>query len=404
VDRDRRGLELEEDVQFDIRDERELEVLELRQDWGLQPAPRHELGWGLALRRWDATYDYVGLVHFEDVLAQIRGEADVATIFRERFEEEDVGAHVADRIRLGEPLTIELGLRYDRHSSTDESRLNPRFNLAWALGEGSVVRAAWGRFDQSQRPYELQVEDGQTALSPVERSEHRILGFEHLFAPQAAGSPALRVEVYRRVVENPRPRYENLYEPINPFPEAEPDRVQVIPDRAVAEGAELFFRSGLGSKAGWWLNYAYASTEDEIDGARVLRQFDQTHTVNLDLDFRPNDRWSLNLAWRYHTGWPTTPLSLQAVTDEDGEVEYVPVLGPSYSERLGDYHRLDLRASRRWRPRSGVLTLFLDVQNLYDRQNAAGFDYEIDEEAGTIDPDPEAWTGILPSLGVTYEF
>ncbi len=404
VERDRRGLELEEDVQFDIRDRRELDVLELRQDWSLQPAPRHDLRWGLALRRWDAAYDYSGAIHFEDALAQIRGEADVATVFDDRFEEEDLGFHVADRIRLAEPLTVELGLRYDRRSLTDEDRWNPRLNVAWALGRSSVLRAAWGRFDQSQRPYELEVEDGETAFHPVERSEHQILGFEHVFTADSASSPTFRLELYRRTVENPRPRFENLYEPINTFPEAEPDRVGVVPDRGVAEGVELFLRTPLGRRVRGWLNYAYASTEDEIAGARVLRQFDQTHTVNLDLDVRPGDRWSLNLAWRYHTGWPTTPLGLEAVTDEEGEIVYVPVLGAPYSDRLPDYHRLDLRASRRWTLGSGLLVLFLDVQNVYDRENVAGFDFEIDEEAGTLDPNAEDWPGILPSLGVSYEF
>jgi hypothetical protein len=92
------------------------------------------------------------------------------------------------------------------------------------------------------------------------------------------------------------------------------------------------------------------------------------------------------------------------VEDEEGEVVYVPVLGSAYTRRLSDYHRLDLRASRRWQLRSGALVFFADIQNLYDRENAAGFDYEIDEEAGTLDPNPEHWPGFLPSLGVTYEF
>ena len=48
-------------------------------------------------------------------------------------------------------------------------------------------------------------------------------------------------------------------------------------------------------------------TEDEIAGERFPRGFDQTHALNLDLDYRLGDHWTLNLAWRYHTGWSTTP-------------------------------------------------------------------------------------------------
>ena len=126
--------------------------------------------------------------------------------------------------------------------------------------------------------------------------------------------------------------------------------------------------------------------------------------MNLDLDYRLNEHWRLNLAWRYHTGWPTTPLSFQEVEDEEGEIEFVPVLGRLNSERLSSYHRLDLRASRRWRLRSVSIDFFVDVQNVYDRKNAAGFDFEIDDEDGTVIADPEQWPGFLPSAGISFEF
>ncbi len=215
---------------------------------------------------------------------------------------------------------------------------------------------------------------------------------------------ALRIELYQRTVLNPRPRYENLYEPINAFPEVEPDRVRITPDRALAEGVEVFLRGRLGQKLGWWMNYTWSSTEDRIGGSWIPRIFDQTHGLNLTFDYRLGKHWRINLAWRYHTGWPTTPLSLQAREDEEGEVEFVPVLGAINSRRLPDYHRLDLRASRRWQLRSMSVDFFVDAQNLYDRNNPAGFDFEIDEEAGTIAASSEAWVGFLPSAGISIEF
>ena len=57
-----------------------------------------------------------------------------------------------------------------------------------------------------------------------------------------------------------------------------------------------------------------------------------------------------------------------------GELEGVPTFGPINAERLPSYHRLDLRASREWRLQKGNLTLFLEIQNAYDRLNVAGFD------------------------------
>ncbi len=402
VGRERRAVELEEDVRFTILDRRDFQVLGLRQGWNFQLAPHHSLKWGLELRDFETLYDYRGTREFDNPLFRLRDDQQAATLFQSRLDERHDSAYLAGRSRLGSQLTLELGLRWDHHSLTRENRLSPRLNLAWAVGSRSVVRASLGRFNQSQRPYELQVEDGETDFSSIERSDSRVLGFEHLFAGRRA--LALRVEAYSRKVLNPLPRWENLYEPINMFPEVEPDRVRVAPDRALAEGVELFLRGTFNDRLGWWVNYTWSSTEDEIGGDRSPRRFDQAHAVNLDLDWRITDRWTLNLAWRYHTGWPTTPLGLVPELDEDGEAVFVPVAGRRNSTRLPDYHRLDLRASRTWTLRTGTLGFFVDVQNAYDRGNVAGFDFMIDEELGTLMPNPEQWAGILPSLGLSFEF
>ncbi len=405
IDRDRLGIELEDDVEFRIDDRRRLDVASLRQNWTWQPAHRHFFKFGLEARRFDTDYDYTGATSFTNPLAAIRerGKSD-STRFAERFREYHYSVHLADRMRLGDPLTLELGARYDRHTQTDESLVSPRFNLAYSLDERSLVRLAWGRFTQSQRPYELQVEDGETGFFPVERSEHRVLGYQRSFGVGAGDDLVFRGEVYRREVTNPRPRFENMYEPLNTFPEVEPDRIRIAPTRSVAEGLELFVKGSLGADARWWVNYTYASTEDVLDGARVPRRFDQTHALNLDLDYRVGDHWRVNLAWRYHTGWPTTDLTLGQEIDDDGDVVFVPVLGPLYAERLPDYHRLDLRAGRDWQTRYGRLTFYLDVQNVYDRGNVGGFDFEIDEETGTLIRRSEEWAGFLPSVGVRLDF
>lgn len=407
IDRDRRGDDVEEEAGFSVFDARDAQVFGLRQGWTLQATASQLLQWGWQVRRFETDYDYVGTLEFNTPLAQLRHDAgETSTSFRGRFWETHSSVYLTDRVRLLEPLTLELGLRYDHYSQTQERhRHSPRLNLAYALSERSVVRVAWGRFNQSQRPYELQVEDGEREFHPLERSEQRVLGFEKLF-DRGGGSRglALRAEVYQREVFNPRPRYENLFEPLNLFPEVEPDRVRIAPSRSIAEGIEVFLRGQLGESATWWVNYAYATTEDEIDGSRVPRLFDQTHGLNLNLDWRLSERWRLDVAWRYHTGWPTTPLQLRQVISEEGEAEWVPELGRLNSERLPVYHRLDLRASRNWRWRRASIDLFVDIQNVYDRRNVGGFDFDVDDESGALLADAESWPGILPSVGVSLEF
>jgi hypothetical protein len=410
IDRDRRAGEVVEGEQgYLLRDHRVLDVVGFKQEWNYEPTDRHYLRWGFDLRRLESDYDYLNFFTAENLLDDSRTGT---TAFRRRFRGEQYGLYLSDRLRLWGPLTAEVGLRYDEHTLTGDHNLSPRVNLVAALGEASTLRAAWGHFYQGQRLYELQVEDGETDFFPGELTEHYVLGFEHRFRR----GETLRLDLYRRDVGNPRPRYENIFEPVDPNPEIQPDRARIVPERSISEGVELFLRGRGGRKLDWWLNYAYARVEDEIDGRDVPRGIDQPHTLNLDLAWRVNPRWTLNLAFRYHTGWPTTAVMGELQEDDEGEVEPVLVFGPLYGERLPDYHRLDLRVSREWRLRKGNLSFFLDLQNLYDRSNLAGFkvEFEFAQQDGEVVVLPdgsvevikveEHWGGFLPSIGVEWEW
>jgi hypothetical protein len=402
VDRDRHGTESEEEKEIEVDDVRGLDVVGALQSWNFQAGDRHFVKAGFELRRFEAEYDYSSFREFVTPLALLRSEPrDGEFRFRGRFRDEYLGAYVSDRFQPVRSLTVELGARFDRHTLTNDGVWSPRANLAWGLGSRSVVRAGWGHYFQSQRGYELLVEDGDTRLYPAERSEHWVAGFEHLFAERPAAIPlvALRAEVYRRTIVDPRPRYENLFEPFEILPEGSLDRFRIEPDRSVAEGAELFVQGRGGRRLDWWFNYALSRSEDEIDGERVPRQIDQRHTFNADVNYRLGRGWDVNLAFRYHTGWRVTPVTTETV---DGEV--VPVAGRLNSERLPDYHRLDVRLSRRWGLKSGSVTAFLDAQNVYDRKNTAGFDLEVDDETGEIIRSTERWPGFFASAGVTWEF
>jgi hypothetical protein len=390
LSRDRLGSEDEEEQSFEIADRRDMDVLALGQSWTFQT--RHTLKGGFEARRYEAMYDYFSRLDPEFVLLEPRASL---TRFTDRFSGDHLAAYATDRFSPREPLTVELGLRYDRHTLTGDTLVSPRVSLAWRMGSDSVARASWGHFHQSQRPYELQVEDGETRFSPAERSEHRVIGYERVIGQGLL--QALRVEAYQRVIRDPRARHENIFEPVNAFPEAEADRFRIAPESSRAEGIELMLRGAVGARTNWWVNYALASTEDRIRGAEVWRQTDQPHTVNLYVDTLLGKNWSLSAAWRYHTGWPTTRVFEEA--DEDGEL--VPVLGKLNAERLPSYHRMDLRASRDWQLHSSRLTFFVDLQNVYNRKNIAGFDLEVDENS--IVPEPETWPGFFPSIGISWE-
>lgn len=406
IRRDRGGVASEEEGSFALRDQRDLEVLGLSQSWSYDLGDRHFARWGGELRRYDAAFDYEKVLDPELViLAPFSPPRLTEHAFAGDVDGDHLGLWASDRATLGDRLSAEAGLRFDRHTASGDEVWSPRLNLAFRVGERGVLRGGWGRFFQSQRPYELQVEDGRESLFPAELSVHSVLGYETRLRASGLGLEAVRLEVYRRAVEDPRPTYENLLEPLNVFPETEPDRVLVSPERRTAEGVELLLRGRRGDRFAWWLAYAYARAEDRVVGVAIPRSLDQPHTLVVDVDRRLGRRWHVNVAWRYHSGWPTTPVEAFRVPDpDDPEAELVAAFGALRSERLALYHRLDVRASRQWDVPRGRLVFFVDVQNLYDRRNLAGFDVELDEDAGSVLLEEERWPGIFPSMGLSWEF
>ena len=247
-------------------------------------------------------------------------------------------------------LFAELGLRWDKQVGINDHQVSPRINLRYAVGADTVARLGWGRFYQSQRLNELQVEDGVEGFYPAQQAEHWLASVEHRFV----GGTAIRIEAYRKNLTDSRPRYENLFSPLELFPEARWDRILVAPDGGRSQGVEVIVKKQDGERLNWWFSYVLAKAEDEIDGKMVLRSWDQRHAASFGLNVSLPRRWNLNLGGAYHSGWPTTEVSGEIIGwDDQGEPEVELIFGPRNGERFPSYLRFDLRGSKslvdRWR-------------------------------------------------------
>jgi outer membrane receptor protein involved in Fe transport len=404
IDRARSGSAADSEARFELRDHRLLDLFGLKHAWRFQPGERRSLEGGVELRRLRSTFDYRSDHDLADPLATLRPQPPKgSTSLQERLDYDQAAAFVSSRLRPVEALTAELGARLDHNGFTGESHVSPRLNLAWKPSEGNVFRLAWGWFYQSQRPNELQIGDGETELARAERAEHRILGFEH----RRGSGAAFRVETYQRRLIRPRTRFENLFDPVTLFPELSGARVRIAPDGGLTQGIDLFVRGADRGPLSWWLAYSYSSIEDRLGGRLVPRGVDQPHALRADLDYRTQGGWSFNAAWLYHTGWPTTEVTARVVPASDGSSRIEPVLGPLHGERLPAYHRLDFRVSRAWKVPLGELSTYLDLQNLYDRENVRGFDNFAFEIGQTGEPrvhsEAVSWGEFLPSFGIRWQ-
>jgi hypothetical protein len=386
--------------------DRALAVSGFKQDWTFEPSRRHLLRWGVDARRVSASYDYQSFIRIDDPLfIGVGPPVEKAHLARLDPSGWQLSLYTADRFQLSQRIIAEAGARWDRQTWTPgDNQLSPRLNLVWQLKKHGTLRFAWGRYAQSQGVHELQVEDGVNLFFPAQWAEHRVVSLESPLSSEID----LRIEAYQKIMTDLRPRYENLFEPYEILPAGEADRVRIAPDRAEACGIEVGLK-GTHDSWSWWASYTLSSAEDLIDGVWQARRWDQRHTLSFSVNWQPRERWNLNLAGTFHSGWPLTPLYGQWQQQPDGEWTASGVLGPRNSERYPPYRRLDLRISRHFQLQRGSLRLFVEVINLLDRDNSHSIeDISIVayEPGGPIEvvTDHDEWFPILPSIGVSWIF
>ena len=392
--RSRRGDSEPEHEIVTVDDERDVNFVGLKQDLAWEASPSQLLKAGVLLRRLAAKYRYDLNDTAGGSTRSIRLDPTGTAL----------AAYIAYRTGLTSRAALEFGARWDRQAWNETDQWSPRLNAIWRIGARSELKAALGRYFQSQRIHELHVEEGETAFQPAESSRQVELTFEHDFS----NGVRLRVDAYDRELSQPQTRYENLFDPLELFPETEADRVAIAPDAARFRGVEISLAGTPARPLTWWIGYTWSYASDVIDGNEVPRSWDQTNAGRFLVGYRWDDRWSVSVSGSAHTGWPTTPVSAVVTTLPDGSTQIDPVVGPRNSTRFPLYARLDVKGSRAFTLAKGRLSLDLEIINVTDRDNVCCVDDFVFTPlaGGGLDSQPEFsyWLGFTPSFNVTWEF
>lgn len=314
-------------------------------------------------------------------------------------------AYAELRRRLLDPLTIDVGLRWDQQTYTtsdNDNQYSPRISLLYQPSDVTEFRIGWGQFYQSQEINELQIADGIAGFFPAQRAEHLVASLAHRFASDVS----LQLSVYEKNFRTLRPRFENVFDPLLLMPELQIDRTRVDAANAVARGAELVLTHGdADENLLWWLSYAWSKVDDRIDGRSVRRSWDQRHTVKAGLSWIWGP-WDFSAAATGHTGWPRTELITELVSNPDGSQELVASTTPRNSSRHAEFYSLDARVSRDFAVTRGELTAFFEVTNLLNRGNPCCVEYTVTSESGMpgVRGKITHWLPLVPSLGVIWRF
>jgi len=262
--------------------------------------------------------------------------------------------------------------------------LDPRLSTRVQLTPLWALTAAGGLY--SQQPFfdEISKGFGNPSLGP-NRAAHALLGVEW--------RPLERLTVAAKGF------YKHSYD----LTEQVDDRTLRYDNSGVgrAYGADLLVRVNPGGRFFGWIAYSYVVSERKNPGTGSWEpsKVDQRHLLNVLGSYDLGWGWSLGARFRLATGYPYTPV-LGAAYDADAD-RWAALPNPAVnSGRLPAFHSLDVRVDKEWRFDAWILAAYLEVQNVYNRRNPEGVQYNYDYSQSAATPG----LPILPMLGVRAAF
>jgi hypothetical protein len=281
-------------------------------------------------------------------------------------------------------LLVIPGLRFDNFPRVGSIVAAPRLTTRYSLNEQWVVKGSAGAFYQEPTVAETSEVRGNPNLD-VEKALHFSLGAE--FRPLEY----LTLDVTGF--------YKDLSNLVMPSEEVVERNGEAVPERMAntgeghVYGLEVLFRHEFANNFFGWLSYTLSiSKRRERAGEPLyLFDYDQTHILTLVGSYQLPRNWEISLRWRLVSGNPTTPV-MGTVVDADDD-HYAPIMGGRNEGRLPPFNQLDVRLDKRWVYDNWTLSVYLDVQNVYDRSNPESIAYNYNYT-------DQAYSGGVPILGI----
>ncbi len=288
--------------------------------------------------------------------------------------------YLQNRWNLSPAFTLTGGLRLGRDSYIDRNYAEPRLGVEWNWSPSTQFSVGWGRHNQPPPAEESLRDIGNPKLEHL-RSNHTVVGVTQ----KLQDGWSVRAEAYTKTfngyaVSDPLLNYRNGAS-------------------GTARGLELLVKKdGIGqlSQLSGFLSLSMskARRKNDLTGENFPFDFDQPVIASVVGQYKISDKWQVGTKWSFHTGSPYTPVTGTGFYP-DGRVR--PIYGDINSQRVSNYHRLDLRVDYKY---SKNLTMYGELINAYARKNVAGYSYSPDYKTReTIYQLPT-----LPSFGVQYNF
>ncbi len=336
-----------------------------------------------------------------------------------------------------ERLLLSLGVRmdgcdYQTGTANLFRQFSPRVSVSYAWNDRWALNGNFGRYYQLPAYTTLGYADSDGRLLNKQAgtgyiaSNHYVLGVEY--------RPGKMTDI----------TLEGFYKTYARYPVSVSDSVALankgtdyvaVGDEAVvprgegrAYGVELMLRTqefyGIVASMAYtwyWSEFKKMDASLQPGGQYIPSSWDNRHIFSLTATRSFGRHWDLGLKWRYVGGGPYTPYDLETssrIAAWDARQQPYYDYARFNTERLPAFHQLDVRVDRSFYFRKWALTLYVDVQNVYNYK-ALGPDIWMPEENedGSYRQDPERegyylmrsiknelGGTVLPSVGIIVDF
>lgn len=168
-------------------------------------------------------------------------------------------------------------------------------------------------------------------------------------------------------------------------------------------GLEVLVRRRLAGRLYGWVAYTLLFSELRVvqapPGQELVRRpsdFDQRHNFVALVSYALPKNWRIGARFRVTSGFPYQPV-IGSLNVRGG---FLPIRGEYNVARLPPFHQLDLRVDKIWVRSRATISTYVDIQNVYNRNNPEAVLYSADfrEQVDVVG------VPIFPSLGVRVDF
>lgn len=328
--------------------------------------------------------------------------SDTLTV-QDRYNENFQGAlFLQDNWKITDKLQAITGIRTTYYQGTEKIYFEPRFSTSYQLSEYIKLNAAVGKYYQfANRIIRDDIEsgsrdfwvlsDGETI--PVTSAMHYIFGtnYENL-------NYLFSVELFYKDLEGLTEYSMNF---IPSFRQMDFDEFYST-GTGKAQGVEFLVQKKYGKFTGW-MGYTLSQVKYKFDiygDDYYPASHDATHEFKTTASYKWK-KFTFSGTFIYATGKPyTAPTGSYEIAMPDGSIQTFLSIGSKNSQRLPDYHRLDLAANYEFGLGdfgSGLISLSLF--NVYDHTNIWYKEFSVVDE-GLIETNVN-YLGITPNLSIS---